>query len=162
MLNDIIWDYGDDVRITLLPVNDTVRTIKNGTFITKTHPTSARGARNIHVIRSNVVLDNIIRMLDEEKHLSAEENPQASSYTGFISTNNVARVTIQNTKLQPLQGTGTYALSFSRTVNLKLDNVSYPCVCGGGTHGDCEECYIRFIARSGAVTAATHNPLAGA
>jgi len=135
VLNDVIWDFEDITRIWFYPVDKTVLTIKNGTFISYTDNKNITNYhhRNIEIGRSNVTIDNIVHMLDETKHESTDSsraNKQSNYYLGFIHTNYIANLMIKNSKFQPHWGSGSYDLSINRSLYTIIDNVSYPCPDG--------------------------------
>jgi len=124
----LIWDYDQVTSATVVPMDETVLTVKGGTFIvmidqvTKADHTGGYVKRGINVNRSNVVVDGV-------KHYVKNDFAEAFRYTGFISVATCANVEVRNCTLTPymttqipretgFSGKGTYAISVNSAVNV--------------------------------------------
>lgn len=95
MRNPIIWDFDQITQITALPIDETKLTIKGGRFTTIANKGDVKDtyySRGIELKRSNVLVDGI-------EHRITGEGEFGSPYRGFISMNECANITVQNTKL---------------------------------------------------------------
>jgi len=160
LLNEVVWDFSHISNMILMPVDNEELTIQNATFIRRTDnsqiDTPSFRRRYLQILRSNTTVDNIVHMLDEKYHTDISPstyNNQANKYMGFIHANNVAHLTVQNSRFQPHQidittsGNASYGLNFNRTMFTTLDNVSYP--CDPDLHGSEQWCYDNFVAHYG-------------
>jgi len=92
----ILWDYTNITSIVAYPIDAEPLTISGGHFTTianQEEPVYNYFARNIEVQRSNVVIDGLT-------HVVVDEPPEHSApYSGFISIQECANVTVKNCKL---------------------------------------------------------------
>lgn len=126
----IIWNFDNITSITALPIDETVLTIKGGHFETIANAESEKTnyySRGILIRRSNVVVDGML-------HTITGEGESGAPYRGFISIEECAFITIQNTtftghKTYKKIGSagvevsmGTYDLHANRALNISVIN----------------------------------------
>ena len=160
LLNEVVWDFPYISNMVLIPVDNEELIIQNGTFTRRTDnshiDSPAFRRRYLQILRSNTTIDNVVHMLNEAYHTHSSPstyNDEANKYMGFIHANNVAHVTVQNSRFQPHQidittsGNAAYGLNFNNTMFTILDNVSYP--CDPDLHESADWCYANFVAHYG-------------
>ena len=126
----IIWDFNRITEISFLPMDETVLTIKGGRFTTIANREESKYryySRGMTVTRSNVVIDGL-------EHRVTGEGETGAPYSGFITINNCANVTVRNTiltgrKVYQTIGTagvpvsmGSYDISVNRASNITFEN----------------------------------------
>lgn len=126
----ILWDFDQITDLVAHPVDESVLTIKGGTFTTIANQAESKYtyySRGIAVRRSNVIVDGIT-------HLITGEGDHGAPYSGFISIANCANVTVKNATMtgrktyqtigsagKPVS-MGTYGLSINRAANVSFIN----------------------------------------
>jgi len=128
----LIWDYEQITEARVIPMDKKAITIRGGTFTTiapAVEPDRAYYTRGISVRRSNVTVQDIT-------HYVENEGPDGVSYSGILTIQDCANVTIENCIFTPHRthwflledGTrfsqGTYDIGPSRSVNLTFRNCS--------------------------------------
>ena len=126
------WDFKAITRLDVYPVDEKPLTVRGGIFKTFTNAREGRHsyfARNISIRRSNTVLENIRHEVVEPGGLDSWP------YTGFISVNDCAEVTIRNCEVSgrkvygwlpagqktgKRRTTGTYDVSCMRALKIKF------------------------------------------
>lgn len=126
----IIWDFDDITSITALPIDETVLTIRGGHFQTIANAETEKThyyARGFKIRRSNVLIDGMLHTITGEGEFGAP-------YSGFLSIEECAFVTVQNTTFTGHKtykkignaGTtvsmGTYDLTSNRALNFSVIN----------------------------------------
>lgn len=121
----IIWDFNQITAMTARPIDNKPLTISGGIFTTIANKAKSEYEyykRNIIINRSNVIVKGL-------KHTILNEGSNSAPYKGFISIQNAAKVTIQNTRLT---GHKTY-LTKGKT-NTLISMGSYDISVTGGIH----------------------------
>ena len=126
----ILWNYKNVTSIEVRPIDDTVLTLKGGTFTTIANqaPTaSTYYKRGIQINRSNVVVDGLVHYVEGE----LEEH--GAPYSGILVINNCADITVKNCTFTAHRGyrwqkptgwvtQGSYDISPASVVNLTFEN----------------------------------------
>ena len=128
----LIWDYETVTDATVIPMDETVLTLKGGTFTTIAVESESKPKyynRGINVRRSNVVVDGLV-------HYVENEGPDGVSYGGILIVQDCANVTVKNCVFTPHRthwylldtgerfSQGTYDTTPTRAVNLTFENCS--------------------------------------
>jgi len=126
----IMWDYDRITSMQVIPMDEETLTLKGGTFITRTAAPITKPRyynRGIRVFRSNTVVDGL-------RHLVENEDEMGAPYSGFLSFENCANVTMKNCVVTPhrtfrytdeagrARSMGTYAIMAAWTANLTFEN----------------------------------------
>jgi hypothetical protein len=132
MAAPIIWDFDRITDITALPMDMTTLTITGGRFTTIANGAESKYtyySRNIAIRRSNVLVEGL-------EHRVSGEGDHGAPYEGFISIQDCAYVTVQNTiltghKTYRTIGTagkpvsmGSYDISINRALHVSFVNCS--------------------------------------
>jgi hypothetical protein len=126
----IIWDFDQITNITASPIDAKRLTIRGGHFTTHANTAESRYTyyqRGINIRRSNVTIDGL-------KHYITGEGDHGAPYSGFISIQQCANVTVQNCVLsghktyqtigsagKPVS-MGSYDISVNRAINIAFVN----------------------------------------
>ena len=124
----IMWYYDTVTSAVAYPVGDTAITLTGGTFVTRANSAPREYtyyARNISVMRSNVIIDGIT-------HLITDEGDTGAPYAGFLSISYCNSVLVQNAtftghRVYKLSSNvnnsmGTYDLSINSANNITISN----------------------------------------
>ncbi|MFT3747055.1 MAG: hypothetical protein QM768_02015 [Agriterribacter sp.] len=132
MNTPVIWDFDSITNIIAVPLDEKTLNITGGHFTSIANKDESKYtyyARNIFIQRSNVVVDGL-------EHRITGEGDHGAPYSGFISINNCAYVTVKNTiltghKTYRTVGSagesvtmGTYDISANRALNISFVNCS--------------------------------------
>ncbi len=124
VLNEIIWDFDNISKITLIPIPDDTIMIQNGNFQTNLPSDGIeqeRGYlnRNIACYRSNTIIQNI-------NHTLNDENAIGGPYYGFIKIVRTSDVKITECELvaHKYEKASNYDLIIENTANLEIEKVS--------------------------------------
>lgn len=126
----ILWNYKNVTKIEVRPMDDTVLTLKGGTFTTianQLHSSDGYYKRGIQISRSNVVVDGLTH------YVKGELEEQGAPYSGILCINNCADVTVKNCLFTAHRGyrwqkptgwvtQGSYDISPASVVNLTFEN----------------------------------------
>lgn len=133
ILNDIQWDFEQITAISIMPISNNLRYMKNGKFITNSLKSESETpyrrldsgkriyyGRHISIYHtSNINIDNVKHTLSEDK--------LSGSYIGFLVLSYNANVNILNSELftrqYNLSGRSTYDLSIDGCVNVTCSNI---------------------------------------
>ena len=125
----ILWDFDSFTECLIHEIPEKDITVKNGTFITLANSKCDKDSyfkRNIEVLRSNVVFDNIVHQV--------KETPTQHRYMagGFLALRDCADITIKNSAFTgdrcfpmvkyPTGSAGGYDITLWRSVNVKFIN----------------------------------------
>lgn len=144
------WDYEQFTSVQILPMDDSILTIRGGTFTTIANtqtPSYHYYDRGIRIARSRVLLEDLA-------HDVVEEGDVGNPYHGFLAIHSCADVLIRNVILTPhktymcqlsngLSPMGSYDIDICLAANLTLQNVtssrditdeSYSGMMGGNFH----------------------------
>ncbi len=131
ILNKVIWDFEKVTNAVAYPIDETILTVKGGIFNIIANQAESKYTyfgRNISVTRSNTVIDGLT-------HIVTGELDHGAPYSGFITVDRCAYVTVKNCHLSPRKiyetigsagkpvSMGSYALTGGSAVNLKLINI---------------------------------------
>ena len=130
ILNDLSWDHPEITRTIAYPIDETTLTVQGGVFTTIANRHESLyhyHHRGIHVLRSNTVVKNIT-------HYVTGEGDHGAPYSGFITANFVAHLTIKDSLFTPhftyrTQGhgmtvpMGSYELGFGNCIDVTLDGI---------------------------------------
>ena len=125
----ILWDYTSITSAQVIPLEGKTLTIKGGTFITVAReniPDFSYFSRGIRITRSHVVVDGMTHRIENE-------GKKGSPYYGFWQIADCADVTLRRctfdvprtfyyVKNGESLSAGTYAITLSRTVGVRLEN----------------------------------------
>ena len=126
----IIWDFDQITKITALPLDKKLLTIKGGRFTTKANAAESKYTyygRGIAIRRANVVVEGL-------EHYIVGEGDHGAPYGGFINVGSCAYVTVRDCVLtghktyrtigsagRPVS-MGTYDISLNRAQNVTFIN----------------------------------------
>ncbi len=124
------WNYTNVTKIEVRPIDETVLTLKGGTFTTianKLHSSDGYFKRGIQINRSNVVVDGLTH------YVEGELESQGAPYSGILCINNCAEITVKNCLFTAHRGykwtkptgpvtQGSYDISPGSVVNLTFEN----------------------------------------
>ncbi len=129
----VVWDFKKVTKIYAYPVDKETLTVNGGHFTTYTNNRTGRHryfARNISVMRSNTIVQNV------KHHVVEPEGIDSWPYTGFLSVSRCAEVTFKNCEVMgrkvysyPIPGqkkrktTGTYDISGTNALKVNYINV---------------------------------------
>lgn len=124
VLNEIIWDFDNISKITLIPIPDDTVIIQNGNFQTNLPSDGLeqeRGYfnRNIACYRSNTIIKNI-------NHTLNDENAIGGPYYGFLTIQKTSDVKIIECQLvaHKYEKDSNYDLIIENTANTEIENVT--------------------------------------
>ena len=125
----VLWDFDSFTECLIHEIPNKTITVKNGTFTTIANSKNDKDSyfkRNIEVLRSNVVFDNIVHKV--------KETPTQHRYMagGFLALRDCADITIKNSAFtgdrcfpmvkHPTGSAGGYDITLWRSVNVKFIN----------------------------------------
>lgn len=131
ILDPVIWDFATVTKATAFPVDEIQLKISGGIFTTIANQAESKynyHSRNIVVNRSNVLIEGLT-------HKITGETDHGAPYSGFITINNCAYVTVKDTFLtgHKIYGTigsagkpvmmGSYDLSINGSAKVRLENL---------------------------------------
>lgn len=125
----IIWDFSEISEMVFIPMEEKELLVRGGKFITYPPDKVLTGyhSRNISIRRSNVVIEGM-------RHEITKEGANGPPYSGFIKATDCANITIRDVELTGRRTywkignagqrvpMGSYDLSFTGVLNLKLEN----------------------------------------
>lgn len=126
----IIWDFDQITEIKAIPIDTATLIVTGGKFLTIANQAESKYtyyARNIEILRSNVIIDSL-------EHLITGEGDQGAPYTGFFSVRYCANVRIQNTKVSGHKtyktigsanktvSMGSYDINLNHAINVTFEN----------------------------------------
>lgn len=131
ILNSVIWDFEKITSAYAYPIEADTLTVSGGIFTSIANRAESKynyHARNIVINRSNTVIENMVNLVEGE-------GDHGAPYSGFITVDKCAYVTVRNCHLTPRKtyvtigsagkpvSMGSYALGAGHVVGLTLDNV---------------------------------------
>ncbi len=131
ILNKVIWNFETITNVEAYPIDETVLTVRGGIFTSVANQAESKYTyygRHMIINRSNTVVENIT-------HLVTGELDHGAPYSGFITVEKCAYVTIRNCHLTPRKiyqtigsagkpvSMGSYAMLGSSAVELHFENV---------------------------------------
>lgn len=124
VLNEIIWDFDDITKITLIPIPEETIVVQNGNFQTNLPNDGAEQEsgyfnRNIICYRSNTILKNI-------NHTLNDEEATGGPYYGFLKIQKASDVKITECELvaHKYEKASNYDLIIENTANTEIENVT--------------------------------------
>lgn len=118
-LTPVLWDYTEFTQYWYHPIDPTVLQITGGTFTTLVNTINGRPYvhRGIQILRSNVLVEGVTHILDED----VKNKDTISPYYGFFSVEEAAYVTLKDCQLSShykAKVTGTNTAPYDITYRL--------------------------------------------
>ncbi len=123
----IMWDFENITSVSVLPIDEKTLTVSGGVITTVANKAPSEYtyyARGIAVSRSNTVIDGVT-------HLITGEGGTGAPYSGFLSINSCAYVTVQNcvftghrTYQSPTTAMGSYDIGMGNSISVSFINCS--------------------------------------
>ena len=121
----IMWDFNNITSVSVRPIDEKTLTVSGGIITTIANQAPSEYtyyARGISVTRSNTVIDGV-------KHYITGEGGTGAPYTGFLSVNNCAYVTVENcvftghkTYQSPTTAMGSYDIGMGNSISVSFIN----------------------------------------
>ncbi len=131
ILNKVIWNFETVTSVEARPIDETVRIIRGGIFTSVANQAESKYTyygRHMIINRSNTIVENIT-------HHVVGELDHGAPYSGFITVEKCAYVTIRNCHLTPRKiyqtigsagkpvSMGSYAMLGSSAVDVHFENI---------------------------------------
>ena len=121
----VMWDFDNITSVSIRPIDEETITVSGGIFTTVANKAPSEYtyyARGISITRSNTVINGVT-------HYIRGEGATGAPYTGFLSINNCAYVTVKNCVLtghktyqSPTTAMGSYDIGMGNSISVSFIN----------------------------------------